>query len=267
MRRWLRVCPVLFVACGSGSPADSLPADSLTAMPRDIAVACEKPDLATSSSFCFAGVDYSHFPPGAIYEVGADGSVSTLFQRASGSLTSYAQAPDGTVYFTNAVNGMALYKIVGSGEAVVYQHDTYVRMVRVDSRGQVSFNESSGAGADGRIYKLVNGAAKVFYEVKLSTVHGFWGDFGFDSEDRLWLSSSNEIPSRLYLVVDGTPKVVYMSEHTSFMGFRFLDTAKVLFAGQDRTLGLLDLCSLSVKDVFTVPGNLQAQDVNACPKF
>src|SRR5689334_3544715 len=206
---------------GASTPDVSFPALALKA-------ACGALQPVPSSETCFSGVDYLHFPPGAIYKVQSDGTVATLYQRAADSLTSYAQAPDGTVYFTNAVNGTALYKIDGTGESIVYRHPTYVRMVRLDSKGQVYFNEASGAGGDGTIYKLVNGVAEPFYTVKLSTVGGFWGDFGFDREDRLWLSSSNEIPSRLYLVVDGAPQLVYRSKQTAFMGFRFLNGTQVL---------------------------------------
>jgi hypothetical protein len=259
VRPWI-VFPIALMACGANNGSDG-PA----ALPQALKAACGNPQPATFSGTCFSGVDYLHFPPGSIYQVRSDGTVATLYQRAADSLTSYAQAPDGTVYFTNAVNGTALYKIDGSGESVVYRHSTYVRMVRIDSKGQVYFNEASGAGGDGTIYRLVDGVAEIFYRVKLSTVGGFWGDFGFDREDRLWLSSSNEIPSRLYLVVDGAPQLVYRSRQTAFMGFRFLGETQVLFAGQDSFLRQLDLCTGRVTEVYTVQGALQTQDVNACP--
>jgi hypothetical protein len=259
---------IVLAACGSNGPVISGssaqdPAPFVT--PDAIKAACSQP--TPSYDICFAGVDYAHFPPGSIFKVQPDGSVATLFQRAADSLSSYAQAPDGTVYFTNWVNGTAVYRIDGAGEAVVYQHSTYVRMVRVDSKGQVYFNESSGAGGNGKIYKLVNGVAQLFYEVDLRAVNGFWGDFGFDAQDRLWLSSSNRIPSDFYLVVDSVPQKVYFQPDSSFMGFRFIGKTHVLFAGQDETLRLLDLCSGDVTNVYTVPGTLQAEDVNACPNL
>ncbi|HET9751745.1 MAG TPA: hypothetical protein VFP52_02240 [Myxococcales bacterium] len=261
MRRWIIALPAVLMACGSLDGSGDLPV-----LPQALKAACGSAQPAASSGTCFAGVDYLHFPPGAIFQVRSDGTVATLYQRAADSLTSYAQAPDGTVYFTNAVNGTALYKIDGTGESIVYRHSTYVRMVRIDSKGQIYFNESSGAGADGTIYRLVNGAAEVFYRVNLATVGGFWGDFGFDREDRLWLSSSNQIPSRLYLVVDGVPQLVYRSRQTAFMGFRFLSDTKVLFAGQDSFLRQLDLCTGKLTEVYAVQGSLQAQDVNTCPR-
>ena len=270
MFRHLGVMAIALVACGQDGLASSTTPvlfttpDALTAACRNAASGSAERDDA--SGICFAGVDYASFPPGSIFQVRPDGSVATLFQRAADSLTSYAQAPDGTIYFTNAVNGTALYKIDGAGESIVYRHATYVRMVRVDSKGNVYFNEASGAGGNGKIYKLADGVAELFYEVRLSAVGGFWGDFGFDSEDRLWLSSSNMIPSRLYLVTASGPQQVYFSKDSSFMGFRFVGETQVLFAGQDQFLRLLDLCTGTVSIVYTVPRELQAQDVNVCPK-
>jgi hypothetical protein len=264
VRRWMIALPAVLMGCGMGNVGG--PEDSPVVLPQALKAACGSARPAASSPICFSGVDYSDFPHGAIYQAQSDGTVSTLYRRAADYLTSYAQAPDGTVYFTNALNGTALYRIDGAGESVVYRHDTYVRMVRVDSKGQVYFNEESGAGGDGTIYKLVGGVPEVFYKVRLSSVGGFWGDFGFDREDRLWLSSSNVIPSRLYLVVDGVPQLVYRSRQTAFMGFRFLSDTTVLFAGQDVVLRQLDLCTGKLADVYTVQGGLEAQDVNTCPR-
>lgn len=135
-----------------------------------------------------------------------------------------AADPDGTVYFTNAVNGTAVYyKIDGAGQAIVWPHDT-------------------------------------------STVRGFFGDFGFDSIDRLWLSSSNIHPSELYLAVDGVPELVYLSRYTAFMGFRFIDPTQVVFGGQDSKLRQLDLCTGSASEVYTLQNGFDTQDVNTCPR-
>jgi hypothetical protein len=276
MRARLIAFASLLAAC---LPADSSVDAEQSAGAAAVGNDCKTAQPANPLTLCFAGVDYVGSTPAAIYRVQPDGTAAMLFRRSAGYLTSYAQAPDGTVYFTNAVNGTAVYKVHGAGESVVYQHDTYVRMVRVDSKGNVYFNEDTGAGGDGTIYQLVDGAAspadggpsasaaKVFYRVKLSTVGGFWGDFGFDGQDRLWLSSSNRIPSDLYLVVDGVPQHVYTSRDTSFMGFRFITPTQVLFAGQDTTLRVLNLCSRTLSAVYHVSGTLQAQDVNVCPTF
>lgn len=266
MLRCSSVIAIASVACGQDVSAA---AASRFTPPAALATACASAagERVGALSLCFAGVDYTAFPPGSIFQVRPDGSVATLFQRGAESLTSYAQAPGGTVYFTNAINGTALYEIDGAGESVVYQHSTYVRMVRVDSKGNIYFNEATGAGGNGKIYKLVNGAAQLFYEVQLSTVGGFWGDFGFDSQDRLWLSSSNNIPSRLYLVTGAGPQLVYVSNDSSFMGFRFAGATHVLFAGQDHFLRSLDLCTGEASVVYTVPGSLQTQDANVCPNL
>jgi hypothetical protein len=266
MFRRLSIIAIVSFACGGGvSGATQTGFAGPDALASECAAAAAQRTGAPSLNLCFAGVDYAKFPPGSIFQVRPDGTVATLFQRAADSLTSFAQAPDGTVYFTNALNGTALYKIDGVGESIVYQHSTYVRMVRVDSKGNVYFNESTGAGANGKIYKLVNGKAQLFYEVALSTVGGFWGDFGFDAQDRLWLSSSNIIPSQLYLVTTSGPLPLYTAMDSSLMGFRFVAPTRVGFAGQDSFLRLLDLCTGEVHIVYTVSGSLQTQDVNACP--
>ena len=168
MRRWMIALPAVLMGCGMGNVGG--PEDSPVVLPQALKAACGSARPAASSPICFSGVDYSDFPHGAIYQAQSDGTVSTLYRRAADYLTSYAQAPDGTVYFTNALNGTALYRIDGAGESVVYRHDTYVRMVRIDSKGQVYFNEESGAGGDGTIYKLVDGVPEVFYRVRLSSV-------------------------------------------------------------------------------------------------
>src|SRR5689334_16830998 len=101
MRASLSLFASLLAACGSASsPLDAEQRAAAAAAGDD----CENPRSASPLSLCFAGMDYVNSTPGAIHQVQPDGTATTLFQRSVGYLTSYAQAPDGTVYFTNGVN-------------------------------------------------------------------------------------------------------------------------------------------------------------------
>ncbi|MBN1324024.1 MAG: hypothetical protein JW986_08540 [Methanotrichaceae archaeon] len=155
--------------------------------------------------------------PGAVFYARYANSAGTPFYtRPSGRLHSFTFHPGipEKLYFVNAnENKIYLVAYTGSGwssEQVVYTHNTYVRDIAFakDSAGDVRiyFSEATGAGANGKIYRLeTDGTATQFYEVRLSNVGGYWGgDFAFDTDGNLLLSSGNHIPATIYKVRDGS---------------------------------------------------------------
>jgi hypothetical protein len=83
---------------------------------------------------------------------------SLLFRKRSklcGDLHAFAVGRDGRQYYLNKDN----YLIVqadktGENEQVIFRHQTYVRDLALDNDDNLYFSEASGAGGDGRIYRL-----------------------------------------------------------------------------------------------------------------
>ncbi len=108
-------------------------------------------------------------------------------------------------------------------EEVVYTHTTYIRDIAFafDSNGELGlyFSEATGAGGDGKIYRIEDGYATPYYDVKLADVDGSWaGDFAFDAESNLYLSSGNRVPARIYKVDDGTVEGIYKDDKEPIKG-------------------------------------------------
>ena len=145
--------------------------------------------------------------PGSIYEyISATNTETIIYTRASEYLHSFLFTPWDTnsVYFVNA-NRYSIFEkdlTSTSPETILYTHPTYVRDIAVDSLGQIFFSEATGAAENGKIWRLENnGSITPFYTVSLSDVGGFWGgDFTFDSNDNLYISSGNIVPASIYSV-------------------------------------------------------------------
>jgi len=171
----------------------------------------------------------AHEQPGSIYKL-LNGAETSVYTRVSGRLYHLAFAPDGTLYFSNA-NDYDLYALIGGNEVLVYTHDTWLRDVAFDSHGNLFFSEATGAGADGKIYRLVGGVATLFYTVELSDV-GYWGgDFTFNEHDTLYLSNGNLAGANLYKVVGGVPQVVYSAPGAECIaGLTFGNSGELYYA-------------------------------------
>lgn len=169
--------------------------------------------------------------PGVVYRI-VSGKPSIFFRRRSGSISSIALW-EGQLYFCSA-NDRRIYQRMGQRERVVFEHRTYIRDVAVDPSGNLYFSEASGAKSDGRIYKLSPGvneprpkgfSPRTLYTVELKTVDKFWaGDFTFDAQGKLYLSSGNHIPASIYRVprnpngVYGRPQSVYQDSRGAIKG-------------------------------------------------
>jgi len=175
--------------------------------------------------------------PGVVYRI-VNGEPSIFFRRRSGSISSIALW-EGRLYFCSA-NDRRIYQRMGQRERVVFEHKTYIRDIAVDPSGYLYFSEASGAGDDGRIYKLnppvnelevdehfsiASDSRKDPIQVHLKTVDGFWaGDFTFDAQGNLYLSSGNRIPAFIYKVPRqeggkyGSPQMRYRNTRGAIKG-------------------------------------------------
>jgi hypothetical protein len=113
-------------------------------------------------------------------------------------------------------------------EEVVYTHTTYVRDLAFafDKAGNLGlyFSEATGAGGNGKIYKIEDSTASLFYEVKLADVGGFWaGDFAFDDKNNLYLSSGNRVPASIYKVGGGVVQEIFKDKKEPISGFTYKD--------------------------------------------
>jgi len=152
--------------------------------------------------------------PGVVFRI-VNREPDDFFRRRSGNISSIALC-NGQLYFCSA-NDRRIYQRIGERERVVFEYTTYIRDVAFDPNGNLYFSEASGAKSDGRIYKLsprvnelpTDGRFSIATEsqsgpvqVRLSTVDGFWaGDFTFDAQSNLYLSSGNRTPASIYRVL------------------------------------------------------------------
>ena len=173
--------------------------------------------------------------PGSVYHYNTTSGIEeTVYTRPSGNLYSFTFHPriPKKLYYVNA-NEYKIYRThqIGLGwapEEVVYTHDTYVRDLAFafDKAGNLGlyFSEATGAGGNGKIYKIEDSTASPFYEVKLADVGGFWaGDFAFDDKNNLYLSSGNRVPASIYKVEGGIVKEIFKDKKEPISGFTYKD--------------------------------------------
>jgi hypothetical protein len=173
-------------------------------------------------------------PVSAVISI-ADDHLTVKYPEAERA-TTIAAAGDGTVYASGMwatsernANDFNLYRIHDGSLESVYRHTKSISDVEFDRQGNLFFSEATGAGGDGRIYRLVGSTAEPFLTVRLSEVDGFWaGDFAFDRDNRLWLSSGNRVPAWLYLVANGVPVRQYEGSH-AITGFAFDREGRVIY--------------------------------------
>jgi hypothetical protein len=172
---------------------------------------------------------------GSVYHYNTTSGIEeTVYTRPSGNLYSFMFHPaiPEKLYYVNA-NEYKIYRTHQTGlgwtpEEVVYTHDTYVRDLAFafDKAGNLGlyFSESTGAGGNGKIYKIEDSTASLFYEVKLADVGGFWaGDFAFDDKNNLYLSSGNRVPASIYKVEGGIVKEIFKDKKEPISGFTYKD--------------------------------------------
>jgi hypothetical protein len=196
-----------------------------------------------------------------------------IYTRPSGRLYSFTFHPGipEKLYYANA-NQRNIYMTAetGSGwsaETTVFTHTTYVRDIAFafDQNGEIGlyFSEASGAGGDGKIYRIDGASAVPFYTVKLSDVGGFWrGDFAFDYDGNLYLSSGNRVPASIYKVTSGTGAVtkIFDSKTGSIAGFVYR-SGYLYYADWRQNIYRLDLSSMTSTVYYTNPSRTWISDV------
>jgi hypothetical protein len=211
--------------------------------------------------------------PGKVYSSDMSGSENVYFARPSGNIYTFAFHPyvPEKLYYVNA-NDNKIYlatRTIGgpwtTTDQVAYTHTTYIRDLEyypTASGGlEVYFSESSGAGAEGRIYLLSGGAATPYYTVRLSDVDGFWaGDFIHDSDGNLYLSSGNQIPASIYRVSGRTVSKIYTSNNAPITGMAYRD-GSIYYANWGNEIHSLDLTTLVDTVVRSQPGHTWISDV------
>jgi hypothetical protein len=144
--------------------------------------------------------------PGSVYRI-AGGLPEPIYTSPGWRIYHSAFSPAGHL-FVNRGNGLTLYMIDPVTDQVieVYTHQTYVRDLAFDPTGFLYISEASGATSNGMIYLVITGMhtrVEPFYEVRLTEVDGFWaGDFTFDRDGTLYLSSGNRSGGHIYRVDD-----------------------------------------------------------------
>lgn len=206
---------------------------------------------------------------GSVYEL--IGAASTPIFTFSGTLSGnrlYHSAFDrrtGKLYVSNS-NQFKLFAVnSGTGAASdVFTHTTFLRDVAFDPAGNLYFSEATGAGADGKIYRLdlTLGTATVFYNVLRSSVGGFWaGDFTFAPDGHLYISTGNVVGGRVYRIDDpaaaSPPVSVYSIAAESVTGIAFDRYGQFYYSNWDSTAGhiyQLDLSTGTRTLIFSAPG-------------
>jgi hypothetical protein len=168
------------------------------------------------------------------------------------------------------------------GEEVIYRHPTYVRDLALVDQNDVYFSEASGAGGDGKIYRLVPneganpGRAELFCAVRLVDVGGYWaGDFAFgrharggSDTDTIYLSSGNRVPASIYQMTRkagawGQPEVVFGAE-TSIQGLVMSGPRDAYYVSKNQVFQLTNFVKL--KAVLTLPAVERLSDLTIAPE-
>lgn len=202
--------------------------------------------------------------PGAVYRIDmSTGDVFVIYTRPRAQLTSFTFHPEipEKLYYVDA-NDKKIFLTVWlrdhwSEEEVVYEHTTYVRDIAFGPEPGASsspghkwvlfFSEATGAGG-GKIYYLDGRNRPVlFYEV-----HEEWaGDFAFDEEGNLYVSSGNTVPANLYKLTDRGLEVIF-THSGAIKGF-VVRGGTVYFADWRSSICILDIATGSLGKIFDDP--------------
>jgi hypothetical protein len=205
-----------------------------------------------------------------------------LFSRRSslvGDLHALAYARDGGSYYL-CRNRFVIVREGNDGEEAFFTHHTYVRDLTLDDQGDVYFSEASGAGGDGKVYRVVPAADAVpATAVQVCTVRrqdvGYWaGDFAFGrtaagglDTDTLYLSSGNQIPASIYRMtredgVWGMPERLFGAE-MSIGGLVLTGPREAYFVSGNQVFRLADFQKAQV--VWTLPNVSRLSDLTIMP--
>jgi len=220
----------------------------------------------TELYFCDAGE-----VPGSVYRRPAVGPETKIYTRPSGAIYAFLFAPwdADKLYFVNANQFNVYVKDLGPGappESIVHTHTTYVRDIEVDPDGRMYFSEATGAGGDGRIYRLnPDGTASLHYTVTLSRVDGFWsGNFCFDPAGMLYLSTGNQVGAGIYEVdvaADVITRLYTADPPASIKGLTFGQDGLLYYGDWKQRIYALDLETGARLQVYYKSSRKWASDV------
>jgi hypothetical protein len=182
-----------------------------------------------------------------------------------------AFSKSGGLYFVNA-NENKIYRVfkikilfwTWKFTLKIYTHSTYIRDIFVDEGGNIYFSEATGAGENGRIYKIGGGTSEVvlFQEIVLSEVGGFWaGDFTFDTKGNLYISSGNHIPASIYRFTDGTWEEIFTDDSEPIKGLTFLACDLLCYANWRSEAYTLDIQSGTRELIYSNPVHQWVSDI------
>lgn len=199
---------------------------------------------------------------------GTDGIIYTRPSKNLYSFTFHPAIPEKLYYVNANENNIFRTAKTGTGwspEETVYTHKTYVRDLAFlfDQEGELHlyFSEASGAGDDGIIYEIKNNVAVPYRVVSLSEVGGFWaGNFAFDDDGTLYLSTGNRIPASIYRVDDGSVTEIFRDDRASIKGMAYKDGA-IYYANWKTKIYCLDLATSKRSIVYVNPKREWISDV------
>jgi len=187
---------------------------------------------------------------GSVYHRSTTGMETRVYTRPVGRIYSFLFAPwdADKLYFVDANQFHIYLKKLGPGappESVIYTHTTYVRDIEVDPNGRLYFSEATGAGGDGKVWRLnSDGSTTLYYRVALAQVDGFWsGDFCFDRDGVLYLSTGNRVGSSVYrvLIASNTVQKLYTDPGGCIEGITFGQDGLLYYADWHQSIYALDL--------------------------
>ena len=209
--------------------------------------------------------------PGAVYEVRA--GKSELYRRPSGRVSAFAFAPwDPDRLFLLDANRNEIFQVDLGGppaESLVYTHGTYVRDLAFDAAGALYFSEATGAGGNGRIWRIKpTGGASLFFTVLLSEIDGFWaGDFGFAPDGTLLLSAGNRVPASFYEADLATGRLMrlYHSPSEAITGFAHNADDALFITNNKSNIYTLDIDAGATTPAYTDAAQQRICDVGFRP--
>jgi len=210
---------------------------------------------------------------GAVYKY--TGVETQVYQRPRDRIYSFCFAPwdRNRLYFVNSNEYNIYMKSLAPGapaESVVYTHTTYVRDIFLAKDGAIYFSEATGAGGDGKVWRLnADGTKTLYYTVQLSSVNGFWsGDFSFDPSGVLHLSTGNRIGSSIYRVdvAANTVTPVYTIAAEAIAGFTFGPDSLVYYGDWGKKIYQLDIASGTRTMVYNKASRTWLSDVGFRPQ-
>ncbi len=177
-----------------------------------------------------------------------------VFFRSSGSVQAVALSPSWIPCFVDSRFLLSCAKH-GTTSLRIYTHGrNVIRDLGFDSEGKLYFTEASGADSDGYLYRLhrwrqgpLGAVAARIMTVSIAKLGGSWnGDFAFDPQNRLFVSTGNRSPGSIFEYVNGQFRKRF-THSGPIMGFAFLDPHTVYFTnGGPRLYRLQDFETVSV---------------------